>query len=103
MNAKLAPLQTPQAVAHVVDAVEAQGYRAAFVALKTCAWRSGNRVRVQSHAFICDLVTIGDDCFISHGAMFVNDPFATGRPARGARVNTPGRQRRPGSAPHGPT
>jgi acetyltransferase-like isoleucine patch superfamily enzyme len=27
------------------------------------------------------LVTIGDDCFISHGAMFVNDLFQTGGPA----------------------
>ena len=35
----------------------------------------GKRCRIQSHAFICDLVTIGDDCFISHGAMFINDPF----------------------------
>ncbi|CAN5414583.1 acyltransferase [soil metagenome] len=43
----------------------------------------GRRCRVQSHAFICELVTIGDDCFISHGAMFVNDTFSTGGPARG--------------------
>jgi acetyltransferase-like isoleucine patch superfamily enzyme len=41
----------------------------------------GKRCRVQSHAFICELVTIGDDCFISHGAMFINDPFVTGGPA----------------------
>lgn len=45
----------------------------------------GKRCRIQSHAFICDLVTIGDDGFISHGAMFVNDSFATGGPARGDR------------------
>lgn len=41
----------------------------------------GKRCRIQSHAFICDLVTIGDDCFISHGAMFINDLFAKGGPA----------------------
>ena len=41
----------------------------------------GQRCRIQSHAFICDLVEIGDDCFISHGAMFINDPFAVGGPA----------------------
>jgi UDP-3-O-[3-hydroxymyristoyl] glucosamine N-acyltransferase len=41
----------------------------------------GKRCRIQSHAFICDLVTIGDDCFVSHGAMFINDVFATGGPA----------------------
>jgi acetyltransferase-like isoleucine patch superfamily enzyme len=43
----------------------------------------GQRCRIQSHAFICELVTIGDDCFISHGAMFVNDLFAGGGPAGG--------------------
>lgn len=41
----------------------------------------GKRCRIQSHAFICDMVTIGDDCFISHGAMFINDPFVLGGPA----------------------
>lgn len=43
----------------------------------------GKRCKVQSHAFICELVTVGDDCFISHGVMFVNDKFAKGRPAGG--------------------
>lgn len=43
----------------------------------------GKRTRVQSHAFICELVTIGDDCFISHGAMFINDLFQIGGPAYG--------------------
>jgi acetyltransferase-like isoleucine patch superfamily enzyme len=41
----------------------------------------GKRCRIQSHSFICDLVTIGDDWFISHGAMFINDTFVTGGPA----------------------
>lgn len=45
----------------------------------------GKRCRIQSHAFICELVTIGDDCFISHGAMFINDLFVTGGPAEGKR------------------
>lgn len=45
----------------------------------------GARTRVQSHAFVCDLVTIGEDCFIGHGVMFINDWFRTGRPARGHR------------------
>jgi acetyltransferase-like isoleucine patch superfamily enzyme len=45
----------------------------------------GRRCRIQSHAFICELVTIGDDCFISHGAMFINDLFAKGEPAAGNR------------------
>ena len=43
----------------------------------------GENCKIQSHAFVCELVKIGDDCFISHGAMFVNDLFATGGPARG--------------------
>jgi acetyltransferase-like isoleucine patch superfamily enzyme len=46
----------------------------------------GKRCRVQSHSFICELVTIGDDCFISHGAMFINDPFVTGGPAKERRL-----------------
>ena len=33
----------------------------------------GDRTRVQSHTFICELVTIGDDCFVGHGVMFIND------------------------------
>jgi acetyltransferase-like isoleucine patch superfamily enzyme len=41
----------------------------------------GKRCRIQSHAFICELVSIGDDCFISHGAMFINDLFSIGGPA----------------------
>ena len=45
----------------------------------------GARTRVQSHAFICELVSIGCDCFVSHGAMFVNDLFRNGGPARGDR------------------
>jgi acetyltransferase-like isoleucine patch superfamily enzyme len=45
----------------------------------------GARTRVQSHSFVCELVTIGEDCFIGHGVMFVNDRFATGGPARGRR------------------
>jgi len=43
----------------------------------------GKRCRIQSHSFICDMVTLGDDCFVAHGVMFVNDLFETGGPARG--------------------
>jgi acetyltransferase-like isoleucine patch superfamily enzyme len=48
--------------------------------------RIGNRTRIQSHAFVCERVTIGDDCFISHGVMFINDTFDRGGPARGDRT-----------------
>jgi acetyltransferase-like isoleucine patch superfamily enzyme len=44
----------------------------------------GARTRVQSHTFICSLVTIGEDCFIAHGVMFINDLFEGGGPAGGA-------------------
>ncbi|MCK1432210.1 MULTISPECIES: acyltransferase [unclassified Bradyrhizobium] len=45
----------------------------------------GARTRVQSHAFVCELVCIGEDCFVGHGVMFINDTFSTGGPARGRR------------------
>lgn len=43
----------------------------------------GNNTKVQSHAFVCELVTVGNDCFIGHGVMFINDLFQHGGPARG--------------------
>lgn len=43
----------------------------------------GNKTKVQSHAFICELVSIGEECFIGHGVMFVNDKFSGGGPAGG--------------------
>ena len=43
----------------------------------------GKRTKIQSHAFISAMVTIGDDCFIGHGAMFINDKFTKDGPARG--------------------
>jgi len=33
----------------------------------------GNNVRIQSHSFVCSLVTIKDNVFIGHGVMFIND------------------------------
>jgi acetyltransferase-like isoleucine patch superfamily enzyme len=45
----------------------------------------GARTRVQSHAFICEMVSIGEDCFIGHGVMFINDTFSVGGPARGQK------------------
>lgn len=50
-----------------------------------CGARVGGHCRIQSHAFICDMVEIGDHCFISHGVMFINDTFGWGRPAGGDR------------------
>jgi UDP-2-acetamido-3-amino-2,3-dideoxy-glucuronate N-acetyltransferase len=35
----------------------------------------GRRCKIQSHSFICSGVTIGDDVFVGHGVMFVNDAY----------------------------
>jgi UDP-3-O-[3-hydroxymyristoyl] glucosamine N-acyltransferase len=43
----------------------------------------GKRTKIQSHTFICEFVNIGNDSFIGHGVMFINDVFALGGPARG--------------------
>ncbi|MCP4153289.1 MAG: N-acetyltransferase, partial [bacterium] len=45
----------------------------------------GANTKVQSHAFICEMVTIGSNCFVSHGAMFINDLFSGGGPAGGKK------------------
>ena len=47
--------------------------------------RIGARTRIQSHSLICELVIIGEDCFVGHGVMFINDPFSNGGPARGRK------------------
>ena len=46
----------------------------------------GRRTKIQSHAFVCELVEIGDDCFIGHGVMFINDAFSGGGPAMGDKT-----------------
>src|SRR3990172_7907439 len=48
----------------------------------------GRRCKISSHTFICEGVTIEDECFIGHGVLFINDkyPRATaedGRPQGG--------------------
>lgn len=39
----------------------------------------GARCKVQSHSFVCDGVELGDEVFVGHGVLFVNDkrPRAT--------------------------
>ena len=46
--------------------------------------RVGSRCKVQSHTFICEGVTIGDEVFVGHGVIFVNDkrPRATNAAGR---------------------
>ena len=35
----------------------------------------GINSRISSHTFICSDVEIGDNCFVAHGVMFINDKF----------------------------
>lgn len=53
-----------------------------FVEIQTGV-KIGRCCKIQSHAFICELVEIGDYCFVSHGVMFINDTFSIGGPANG--------------------
>jgi len=46
----------------------------------------GKKTKVQSHSFICELVTIGGNCFIGHGVCFVNDKFTNDGPANGDKT-----------------
>jgi acetyltransferase-like isoleucine patch superfamily enzyme len=48
--------------------------------------RIGSRTKIQSHTFVCELVEIGEDCFVGHGVMFINDLFSEGKPAEGNRT-----------------
>ena len=43
----------------------------------------GKNTKIQSHSFICELVTIGENCFIGHVVMFINDLFKNNGPANG--------------------
>jgi UDP-2-acetamido-3-amino-2,3-dideoxy-glucuronate N-acetyltransferase len=42
----------------------------------------GQRVRVQSHTFICSGVRIGDDVFVGHNVTFINDRHPSAEGAR---------------------
>ena len=39
----------------------------------------GDNTRIQSHTFVCEKVTIGSNCFVSHGVMFINDLVKRGK------------------------
>jgi acetyltransferase-like isoleucine patch superfamily enzyme len=43
-----------------------------------CGVVIGARTRVQSHTFVCEGVTVGQDCFVAHGVRFTNDDFKGG-------------------------
>jgi acetyltransferase-like isoleucine patch superfamily enzyme len=44
----------------------------------------GSNCKIQSHSFICDGVTIGDEVFVGHGVMFINDKYPRATTAGGA-------------------
>ena len=46
----------------------------------------GKNCKIQSHTFICELVTIGDNTVVAHGVMFINDLFSNGHPANGDKT-----------------
>ncbi len=43
----------------------------------------GANCKIQSHAFICDGVTIEDEVFVGHGVMFINDKYPRATTATG--------------------
>jgi acetyltransferase-like isoleucine patch superfamily enzyme len=48
----------------------------------------GAGCKIQSHTFICDGVTIGDEVFVGHGVVFVNDKRPRATAADGALQTT---------------
>jgi acetyltransferase-like isoleucine patch superfamily enzyme len=43
----------------------------------------GQRVKVSSHTFICEGVTIEDEVFVGHGVVFLNDKYPRATSANG--------------------
>ena len=43
----------------------------------------GRRVKISSHTFICEGVTIEDEAFIGHGVVFINDKYPRATAANG--------------------
>ena len=44
----------------------------------------GERCKISSHTFVCEGVTIEDECFVGHGVMFTNDRFPRATNADGS-------------------
>jgi UDP-2-acetamido-3-amino-2,3-dideoxy-glucuronate N-acetyltransferase len=44
----------------------------------------GSRVKISSHSFLCEGVTIEDDVFIGHGVVFTNDKYPRATTPEGA-------------------
>ena len=45
----------------------------------------GARCKIQSHTFVCDGVEIGDEVFVGHGVLFINDKRPAATTATGER------------------
>ena len=58
----------------------------AFVEIQKNA-RVGKNCKISSHTFICEGVTIGDNCFIGHGVVFINDNRPRSVNERGEQEN----------------
>jgi acetyltransferase-like isoleucine patch superfamily enzyme len=56
----------------------------AFVEIQKNA-RIGRRCKISSHTFICEGVTVADECFIGHHVVFINDRFPDAVNTEGAR------------------
>ncbi len=54
--------------------IGADSHIGAFVEIQRGA-RVGERCKISSHTFICEGVTIEDECFIGHGVLFINDRY----------------------------
>lgn len=46
--------------------------------------RIGRRVKISSHSFVCEGVTIEDEVFVGHGVMFINDLYPRSTTESGA-------------------
>lgn len=46
--------------------------------------RVGANCKIQSHAFICEGVLIGDEVFVGHGVLFINDKLPRATTGEGA-------------------
>jgi acetyltransferase-like isoleucine patch superfamily enzyme len=55
----------------------------AFVEIQKNA-KIGRRCKISTHTFICEGVTIEDECFIGHGVVFINDRYPQAANADGS-------------------
>jgi UDP-2-acetamido-3-amino-2,3-dideoxy-glucuronate N-acetyltransferase len=60
-----------------------------FVEIQAGA-KVGARCKIQSHSFICEGVSIGDEVFVGHGVMFINDRWPRATSDQGDLLGTEG-------------